>query len=206
MAVPINYRRSNEQVIASYDYYDLGEGTGIKTLYGAKLALSGSTLYLLTPNEAVLSSTAMTTTGEGTVTMNFDLSPFNMPKIVTGTAYFSAPLANSAAGGTGSKLWVQVQKVSEGVVSNVSSEVQGANLYGNSAHSMEFIPITVNRTHFKKGDILRLVVKLICGVGGGTAETTHDPAGRDGTDLTSATTAPVISTKMRLYMPFLVDL
>ena len=44
MPIPVVYRKSSENVVASYDYTDLAEGTGVVQYYGCKSQVSGATV------------------------------------------------------------------------------------------------------------------------------------------------------------------
>src|SRR3990167_1116392 len=109
MPVPIVYRKSGEQSIATYDYFDIAEGTGIKAFYPA--TLSGA-LGILTADSNVYSDLpesqgntisdayALQSSGAYRVT-------FNLPKIIKGTMYVNAPFAINTDGNQTAHAFVQ---------------------------------------------------------------------------------------------------
>lgn len=202
--LPINFPVPGERATASYDFIDIAEGTGIVNFQAFRAQVSGAlTSHLST--EAILSSRIEQSmnTGEG---LNFDLPPFNLPKILKGSGYmnFSAAVNNA---GTGSNMYldIYVYKVS-GVDVTQIAKVTTALLSHTGAGTtiMNFtVPMTLTQTHFKIGDILRVFVNPFPIEVGTTAVIAHDPGNRNGTIITPASTYP---TAFNIYIPFLIDL
>jgi len=203
MVIPINYRKSAEGSIASYDYFDIAEGTGIIVLYGAQDAAGN---YVLS-NQTLFSATIETSTTTS-LEMNFDLAPFNLPKDIKGTAIVSygTSIQGNTGGGT---LLFTFYKVSDSVETSMGS----CTVSHNKPFVLgEFLSATLTETHFKIGDSLRLSVLLTdnsdVGIGFGL-----DPLNRDGTasyggfnlNLTPSTT-PSVTTQLKFYCPFKIDI
>ena len=225
--LPVVYRKSAEGAIASYDWLDISEETGIKTFScgtnskvstssGANaqsITYSGATLFQNTfySKDPETSRFEAGTENNIFLTMNFDLAEFNKPKIMKGTAYFEGPIYNQS--GTSSAFWniVKLQKIStvEGVdtIEDISSDISGATVsQGNFI--VDFIPIPISgAVHFASGDKLRLYAqaRYLSGVTNRRIVIGHDPFDRDGTYIKPSTSG-ALSTVMRLHVPFKLDL
>ena len=90
--------RSQEPIIASFNFSDVAEGTGIITYNGAILEISGSKTYSMLPFSEYSGDIEINETTATTYTYNYDLGAFNKAHTLKGTAYFSAGvwLTNSA--------------------------------------------------------------------------------------------------------------
>lgn len=201
MTVPIKFRKSSENVITSYDFVDIAEGTGVVAFYLAQQGTSSANSYLLTTNQVY--SSFISIVNPGATTYDFDLTSFNLPKTVKGTAFLSMGIYMVASGGNTS-VTVQIKKDSGGNVTDVSSAITGDYINGNGAHKMLLIPIPLTQTNFKRGDILRCSITMYGG-GSGDEEIGTDPIGRNGTYITSAVTGPSMTTTSKLFIPFRID-
>lgn len=206
MPIPKVYAKPGQDAIASYNYVDISEGTGVTKFYGFNVATSGTT-------GGSTSSYALTTDtpyshyveyGGAPIELNFYLTPFNKPQIVRGTAIVRFSSGTDA--GAGKTLWwsVSLQKVSqEGVITTIgttsTAEITSdvARVFSNLTSEIE-----LTETKIKKGEALRLNIvpygqplPLSCFL-------SHDPANRDGVYITPAATYP---TKLELYVPFKID-
>ena len=198
MPVPIIYRKSQEGAIVTYDYVDLAEGTGIIAINAAQVNISGSSLFILNRNALYSAAIEMLVDGSAgggaSVTNNFNLSSFNLPRTAQGTA-----LINFSAINLGSTLDIKftLQRVRGSVVTDLGFEWM-QRMTGAVALT-HLIPITIPKTIFKKGDILRLAVYMFAT--GGISYVGIDPQNRNGTHFTAATNP----TKMTIYMPWRID-
>lgn len=153
MPVPITYRKSGEQGIASYNYTDLAEGTGVVNYYCVKSVSSEATTYMLT----TLATPFPGNSGKfvSSHAVNFDLSPFNLPKVVKGTAIITGMLGFSA---TTFQARAQIKKVSKGgTVTSISSEAATQDISADTQTFCVKMPLVT--TNFGKGDTLRLVFR-----------------------------------------------
>ena len=215
MAVPVIYRKKGDTAIASYDYIDVNEGTGIIEYCGfaSCTGLSGSVEYdyFLTNNKSISSETVFTTyrVWGGTepwhgITIDFDVV-FNMPKIANGNAAVCVPMWAFAGSGTrNSNAKITILKVSGGVETAISSTYQSNSVSGQSAgtYGMTTTTVPLTRTLFKKGDILRLrLLGTASGGSGGGGALLHSPISQN----SEASTAGV-SSRLSLFMPFVLDL
>ena len=110
MVIPDTFGIRGERTIASYDYYDIAEGTGNIVFNIAVTSTSTGQDYILT-SQTPLSEEAeifITTGGIANTIMairdtkDYDLTEFNLPKNIKGTAFISHSLSfrgTAAAGG-----------------------------------------------------------------------------------------------------------
>ena len=85
---------AQQPAIASYDYFDIAEGTGVKMFYGMAVDASGS--------ETILTANQMDGGGEYNTNLSYEsfnssdaldtevlfaMTAFNTPKTINGTAY-----------------------------------------------------------------------------------------------------------------------
>src|SRR3990167_504132 len=219
MGVPVVYRRSGESSVTSFDFYDIAEGTGIKTFYGATTDNPVSDLSGALLTSAVYSSginptnnpTGWETRNNQTASWTSIISKtfkttFNMPKLIKGTLYANVPTRIVTPNGTDSSnhyIDVTIYKNDTSVAT-----ASGANMYFLSGTStidnyMSLVPVTLPLTSFKKGDILKAKIQLFS-KGDGTSiilAMGHDPMGRVPSSIYSNGTSKLI-----VNVPFVIDL
>ena len=191
--IPIIYRKAGETAVASYNYTDIAEGTGVVVFYGFK-TYDGN--YHLSNN--VLYSETIETISATNMTFNFDLSPFNLPKIIKGTALVKFCFRIIAAGTISFVL--TLQKVSGGAATSIGT-ASLSNYSVTTAPVNRLVSIALTETHFKAGDFLRFVMDVTNN--GGSTAYGHDPANREGVYVTPVATYP---TKLEVHIPFKLDL
>lgn len=200
--LPVTYPPIPEKAIATYNFTDIAEGTGVVLFQGFNTQIAPTTVeYHLTENQSLFSNFIETADATATHTLNFDLSPFNLPKDIVGTAYVRFSSAISASEQT-TVHTVTVKKVATDLSTVNLGSVVSADISGNNVKFNVVMPITLSLTHFKKGEVLR-VEYVRTKTGAGTVTIAHDPANRDGVQVTPAATYP---TKFEVYIPFRIDL
>ena len=202
MTLPRFYRREDEKAVASYSFTDIAEGTGKQLYFGISSQDDSAVDYhLVSGISGVYSSQATTSrNSDGTTTMDFDSSVFNLPRTVKGTAYFAAGMGIAVAT---VQLQVQVKKVDAGAnVTNLSSEISSVAT-AVTPSVMAFLEIPLTQTVIKKGEFLRLTVKLVATSLTTGVEVGHDPANAAGNWIATGTKH---STIMKFYMSFRIDL
>ena len=216
--LPINFPLPSESAVASYNYYDIAEGTGIKLFYGCGISDSTGQDYILTENQIYPAQAAKEITGTTTSASyaltsdtDFDLTAFNTPRTIRGTAYinfcFGAATSDGGAGYT--KIIAKLRKwdgsTETEIASNTSEELVTTTAFTNRLASFT---ITIPETHFKIGEQLRLTMLQYAYTVGGTKTTTTtygcDPMNMDGT-ITPSTDDTAI-TQLKLWIPFKLDL
>lgn len=206
------YTRTANPAIASYSYVDIADGTGVQKFYGAKtksgFILTPQTLY----SELIFTSVNAPYAAAVLLDNDFDVT-FNMPKTVKGTLIVNVPFIHevSTSGLRTFDVTITVQRVSNGVSTTIGTDT--ATQYSDTGTGQtaanfreRIVSVALTQTHFKKGDTLRIHVKLDIYNANGNClfYTYHDPAGR-------AYGSPVITdgtinTQMVFYVPFRIDL
>lgn len=197
MAIPRKYLNTQETAIASFDFVDIADGTGIRNFLLAIAEDSGGESFLILQD--ALHSKQVEKGSNFDV--NFDLTAFNLPQTVTGTAYASFGASESTVGGIVWTISLQVKKVSDGVETNVSSAI---TFDLDNKLTMLLFPIPLTQTHFKKGDILRLNIITTNGSADSSTDSIgFDPQGRDGSLVNAANNQTTI---FKFAVPFKIDL
>ncbi len=208
--VPPAYPIPTEVAIATYSYTDIAEGTGVQIFYGANSRIETTRDYHLF-GSVIASNDITTVVASGNVDLDFDLSPFNLPKSVKGTAYASVPIYVNCTGGSGGSslnayftvkiIHVDADNNETQMGSTVQSETLSIGPI-NIARRQMLVPITLPQTHFKKGEILRCSIQLFRGVvtdATGTVGIGHDPKGR-------ANVFTAGTSTLEVHIPFILDI
>ncbi len=157
---------SQESAIASYDWEEIASGLGHQLFYGSSVILSGGAEKFLIP-QALFGIGDQA--DEGTTTL--DLSQFNLPSTIQGTAYIDYWTNKNTT--DIHTVTLKFQKVS-GTTTDISSAITSGNIIssGFSHHAMK---IDINQTQFKVGDKLR--VEVVVSAGGGICGIPLNPIG-----------------------------
>ncbi len=198
--------------IASYNYNDIAEGTGIVIFNGFAMTASTGESYAASQSSFYsdpLESVCNSGMGSTTVTINFDVAPFNLPKTIKGMGYIDGSWAlNTAAGNsiTG-KITFTIQKWDGTTATDIGSVItETVSCSGLLTKRQSFmLGVNLTQTHFKRGEILRLQAALTAtfvGGVGGSVYLAHDPMNRDATYITPAAT---YHTDLNFYIPFRLE-
>ena len=188
-------------IIASFNYTDIAEGTGVVifkafiTDIGALGHLTASQVYSrnIETSETGNAGGDWANVGE----KDYDLAPFNRSQIIKGTAIVN--MSHHATTTGSSRFVIRVRKwdgSSETEIANVTTASDGA---GDVV--MHCVPLTIPRTHFAAGDVLRLTIEGW--MNAGSSQTLYygtDPQNRDGANIIPSTTP--VTTKLEFHCPF----
>jgi len=212
MVVPIRFPSKPPEAVASFNWEDIAEGTGIIVFYAFATDSDSGLEYHLTNQPTIYSSKIESATTSGnteSLDLDFDLSQFNSPRIVEGTALISFTMTGTAGVGTTCETTatVYIRKwdgtTETNLVSDTSPLLVAVN---NTVKELVTMPLTVPRTQFAKGDTLRLtfVLTTVKSAGGNSIQGAfgHDPRNRDGTIIIPSTDDPDTITSLILNMPF----
>lgn len=208
MAITRVYRKAGEGATASYDFTDLASGLGYQTFYGACSKSDGAgTSFALLAN--ILPSMRKETfiVNNGTATLGFNSSPFNLPRTIKGNAFISLGYATISDLGAGTSFAVCLYKYSGTTVSLIATsqalEFLPAGALNISSQALIQMPCT--QTIIKKGDYLKLNIYIeAINPGTGTyISLGHDPTGKDGHYIKEASGATTI---MKVNIPFKIDI
>jgi hypothetical protein len=206
---------SESSAIASYDYFDIADGTGMKMFYLA--SVYGN--YILTINQIYAETVeyntgaqALTTSFAKIMDVDYDLSQFNFPQQIGGSAVcsFSFFGFKSGTATTTCKITVKVRKYSGTTETELGEATTDELLNTTAAYKTTSLVVPVANTSFKAGDILRVTIEgwakeaaadstIELGIG-------QDPMNRDATRLKPSTDNPVSTTTTKIWMPFKIDL
>ena len=211
--VPVKFRKSGEQSVASFSFQEFTEGNGTIIYNGITHDEEGTQTYsLLTPvtPSFSLATSAAASGGSATkvVDVDFDIT-FNQPAILIGTARAIFTFFLSTSTGTGGNptfFIVKLRKDSGGESEIISAQTNTVN-HANSTNKgyQQIMEMTVPRTHFKKGDILRVTVEGWSEKNGTRTATigfAHDPLDADSGSIPDNSK----TKQFKIYIPFDIDL
>lgn len=200
--VPINFRKSAEAAVASYDWTDIAAGSGLISFYLCATGASGATTYNLLTSEVYSEVIEMDTSLSQT--QNFDTPQFNLTRIISGTAYLSCAGRISSDGSGSIQITAQLKKYDGTTETNISDAILSSIKTGADVREMYLIQIPCTTTLIKQGEVVRLTL-TVTRMSNGIATTGLDPKNRDGTQITPSTMS-TISTVSKLFIPFKIDL
>jgi len=209
-----NLHQAQSNVIASYNYTDIAEGTGTVIFYLLTIRDDDSQKYVLT-NQQISSTSSDNNFRKGigadpapgrTESITFDLSPLNVPKTIRGNFYASISYAAAAAesSSVGFEInYIKLYKVD--VDSNTtelfsdtnttaSVDIETTSTDGEGAYYIT--GGNISRTHLKKGEYIRLIINVTAtnlSNQGGTGYILTDPAGSEYGGISGAS---------KIYVPF----
>jgi len=193
--LPISFPVPTEPAIASYNYTDVAEGTGVIIFDGYNTEDNAGTITTRLSSNPISSATIESSFTAGVGTLNYDLTVFNSPRTIKGTA--TVALSAIAVGGTAT-MRAYIKKVAVGGAVTSLGDNTGGVITLTPKHDVINIPLT--QTHFAKGDTLRLTLTSTyvtdCIIG-------NDPLNRNGASVTPSSTFP---TTLKIAIPFKLDL
>ena len=191
--LPVNFVIPGENILASYDWVDIANGTGVQTFYFAVTKTSAATNYILTENSNIRSALREVKNLGAT---NFILSAFNTPRTIGGTAYFNATgLIDFYPGTVNFK--ITIKKNSTAITSQISSQA-----YAETDGQMVcLVPISIPEVNYAIGDVLSVEVEF--GTSGNDRYFGVDPSNRDGSSITAAGGG---FTQTKILIPFKINL
>jgi len=215
--------QSISTAIASYDYTDVQEGTGVNIYYGFSekdtsgetYALSDQAFFSYTIDENAYIITNGDRFYDGIKKeYNFDLTAFNMPKRVRGTARVQNAFDLTGRDAEDSQTYI-IYRIYHVDADGTETELGAATTETLTAASAvdTIVPVNIEipltSKSFKKGEILRGTMEIYAsGTGTGTVGDTFvcfDPQNRDGDKFTPSTDNTIIS-RLEFHIPFDLDL
>jgi len=207
--IPHNFLESGEQAIATYNFIDIIEASGIIEFYGFRTIDDTTTNSLLTANDSIYSqdiqTEVSTTTGGFTkdIDIDFDLT-FNRTQTIKGNGYCNiVTFASSNAVGTQQYFIIKLRKFdgsTETEIADAQTKTYTTGSSGAREYKTNCVPLTIaSNVIFKKG-VLRCTVEGWSNRGSGAGEIgfMHDPANRTITDAET--------TQLSFLIPFQLDL
>ena len=214
--MPVNrvYRNVGERDLVSYDYIDVAEGTGIIVFYGYNSVSGATTTYGLTTesiysNDLQTNGTSTTAGFSLCLDLDFDLSKFNSPRNMLGTAIATLGIGGTGAASQAGEVYGKVKLrhwdgTTETEIASAQTETFAVATGDGSAEDYCNIPLVIDElVHFKKGEILRATVEVWgkkTDAGSFPVTLLHDPKNR------STGTPTHTSSLLQLNIPFKLDL
>lgn len=217
--IPIAYPSTPANAIATYDYVDIADGTGVQDFYLMRLddstrGLQSSNTRTLAKEEdmsAVYVYNADVFHLSGSTAQTFSLGAFNAQRTVKGTGLVQGSFELS--GGSSQVLIKMVFALTKNGTEFASgSTVQKSATAGAFTSGSLILPITVSSpTHFARGDVLGVKYYVLGKTTGGAGETSGvkttigtSPLDEDGTTLTPSTNIGE-TTITKISVPFRLD-
>lgn len=205
MGVPAKYRNVSEQAIATYNYTDIANGTGVAVFYCAQETDSTGTGQFLTASTIIKPDPAtivnIASAGGQDNTYVFDVA-FNLPRIINGDLYVNVAYnlikAGSSAGGSFTVTATAAHydgSTATTIGAAVTSPTEVPSVTLKTDVFLLKIPNTT-RVHFKKGEILRLSIQMV------TVQATSDAT--TSTLFTDPTLG--VDNQTKILVPFDLDL
>ena len=201
--IPEQFTVDPESAIASFAFTDIATGLGFVSFLGIASEDSGGIDFHLITNALFAQPSGTRRSTQGTKTLDFYTAPFNLPRVAKGTAYFSAGMAVSD--GQSIKLLVQLKHIRGSTVTNITSELTSQTYIASTGKlsQMVFLELPITEQHYKKGDFIRLTVKLNQVNEAGDSDVGHDPKNQTFQIIDPGTKD---TTVMTLLMPFVIDI
>ncbi len=195
-------------VIVTYDWKDNANGTGIQTLYFAQYKDNTAVGYFLAENTTIYSYTeefALDAYSGSNSDINYDLTTFNTPRTIRGTAVLNIPW-HSGSDGLGNtatlyfivkiRKWNSTTSTETEIVSATTETKTISHAGGGSRDGGYFcLTLDVPETLFAEGETLRVTLEAYP-VNGAQIHSFHgcDPANRQA--------AGVADTRGSITIPF----
>jgi len=151
MTIPQTYRKSPTS-ITSYDWREISSGLGMIKFYLCISKITSGQKHILT--EYAIPSDGNVETGDYE-TYEFDLTPFNISRIIEGKGYIC--LNGRAYNGDETNWTVKLQKIDENEnVIDITDAVTSSLVGENPAYIN--VSLDISSTIFKRGERLRLQI------------------------------------------------
>ena len=210
--LPVNFAIPGENIISSYSYTDIAEGTGIQPLYCFASRPGGTLTYHMDKNAIECGGIGADTT-EGpqerrflfdNSSVSFDLGDFNAPRVVRGKAFVTFTIVALGGLSGAQTVTIEVLKNSTQIATTTITTQSAAGSAKSFCASM-----TIPETQFGIGD--NLILKFTC-TESKHIFLEHDPSNRSEADAFlvngktyPATNSTITPTKCMFYVPFKIE-
>jgi len=220
--IPKKFLKSGEGAVASYNWTDIAEGTGLVQFYGGASGLEGDRIYIMhqdpfyTTEKNGGSSKSEATTSL-LVDKTFSLEPFNSPRVLIGTAWvtFARTIGWQNNSGVVWEFWDVIDIINvttDEVLTTFTSEkfvTTGTGTGAQSKTEMRIHRFSISTSSLKKGEALGVRIRVYGKINTGTwnknAYISYDPLNRDDGSFTPSTNEDIESV-LRIKIPFKIDL
>lgn len=194
-------------ILANYSYTDIAEGTGVQKFYLFSSENNATKDYHLSSSVFYSRDTVRQAT-TANLDDDYDLSPFNLPKTIKGTAVIILPYSIETSVGPGTMYVICKIRKWDGTTETEIASAQSDTITCPDNEGVSGIwnfPITVPETLFAAGETLRLTVELYITAGHADNRYAYgiDPKNRA---TTLAPAAAFVATDGNILIPFKLDL
>jgi len=177
MAIPIKYRNTSEQSIATYDFIDITTGRGVISLYGMDYKIGTLVSYALT-SDAVYADEASTQTAASTTKTAVFESKFQKQVTFVGDLLVNVPYRVQQAGSETVSCAITLSK-SDGTTETTIATASAAltKNFGAGEPRVFNMKTAITKTTINPNDTLRLSVRYQSPTGK-TIDWFHDPKNR----------------------------
>ncbi len=181
-----------KEFIETFDFSDIASGLGFEIYWGIGIRNTSGLDTQLTPFLPVVRTVAPDAeesqqTGAGTTTVNFDTSTFNLPRTAKGTAYVNFKSKQTSGNAVSIKAQIAIVHA-DLTATNISAEFEN-NQFGTTAVFItDLLALPLTQTTIKKGEKLRLIMKIVVDATGGDGMLAHSHA-----------------DELKLFMPFRIE-
>lgn len=217
--LPNNFLDTSEQRIASYSFSELSSGLGFVQYYGS-LTSEGSDNYNLSINTSyshdIYTGSPINTTGSFVKIMDidFDSSTFNLPRVITGQATSSIPLAVHSNDSETRQIYPKIiikhyDGTTETTIGSASASGNDISISASDNVEQKVFNLLVDlpQTKFAEGDKIRITIEIYGKSTDNTGENEdfaffHDPKNRS----TTYESVSITNTQFSVNIPFEIDL
>ena len=180
--LPPKFLKSSEGSVATYDYYDISEGTGRVNFNLLKGGTSGATNLILSNSSLYGEGVYYTFGGTNPESLDSFETTFNTPKTIKGDILINAHIVHATSTSDDSYFqFVYTLYKNSTQIGTATSTLIKISENSSYAYTTQVTPITIAKTHFAKGDKLKIKVTYQMPVyGGGTINVRYglDPKNR----------------------------
>lgn len=218
MTIPAKYRKS-PPFIASYNWTDISNGTGVSAFYGGEMSDSAANTFALSAN-SFYSNTVTTKTAAFTdqsfakkIDQDYDIE-LNLPKTINGKILINATVGmkDNASGNTTNVQYYIIAKLrkwdgtTETDLDSNQTETITTSLSSNAVTDHTFATeIDVDKEKFAAGETIRITIEVwALRVSGWStfAVLGHDPQNRDDPNNIIDSASPTI---LKVDIPFMLE-
>ena len=158
---------------ANYDWINLLSTTGYVVFDGINMLDASGNNYILIQEDNAETLQGLSTTVDAVMItqlnansgqscdLDFDSSILQVPRTIEGDCYVRVSLADAAAGGAfpnGTVITAKLRKWDGTTETEIANAVSTTKDLTDAGHITQTLKIAVPRTHFKKGDLIRMTI------------------------------------------------
>ena len=179
MTLPQKFRKTRDRAIASFNFTDIASGLGVQIFFATIGETSGGNTYHLLGTAVTSKNDAADKRLLNGTDVDFDTSPFNLPRTVKGTAFVSGSFKVDA--GNNISCTATILKFDGSTETTIGSTITSQTETSTSNERGVLLKIPLTETLIKKGELLRLTITVA--TAGGISGLHADPLGTEGQPL-----------------------